>query len=93
MRKEINSLCTKDERNKYGTQWGLVEGEEPALATISPALDLIITRPSDPPHLEFSGISRIMHKTLIKAILTPKTSIIYSAELRKFPFPPGWSRL
>jgi hypothetical protein len=93
MRKEMNGRRTKDEKNKYGTRWGLAEGLEPALAAIAPALDLIATRPSDPPHSEFGGISRMMHEMLIEAILTLKAGSEYSAQLRKFPFPLGWARL
>ena len=59
------------------------------LTRISPALDIIQTRPSDPAHLEYGGISRQAHSLLVTEILNPSGQTAYLNELRKFPFPPG----
>ena len=41
----------------------------PALQLMTPALDLVISRPSDPAHSEYGGISRLMHTLLLDSIL------------------------
>ncbi|KAI9875527.1 MAG: hypothetical protein M1830_008388 [Pleopsidium flavum] len=73
-------------------EWGMKEKPSP-LEKISPALDIIQTRPLDPAHSELAGISRALQRLLFSAILTQAGQQAYVAELRIFPFPPGWGRL
>ena len=89
MRSDMNALRTKGERERYATRWGL-DTEEPCLVKISPALDLILSRPGDPAHSEYTGI---MYNMLLDTILTPAAAKSYAAILRSFPFPPGWPRV
>ena len=94
MRAEMNGLNSKLARNKYGTNWGLnPEPANPPLVQISPALDLILSRPAEPAHSEYGGISTPSHDTLIQAFLTKPASKEYNTHLRTFPFPPTWARL
>jgi hypothetical protein len=92
MRKGMNELRTKTDKNTRATKWGLAV-DEPPLPQISPALDLILTRPADTAHSEYNGISRMMHELLIQGILTPTATKAYGRRLRQFPFPKGWGRL
>jgi hypothetical protein len=92
MRNDMNALRTKAMREKYASTWGL-DVEEPCLAKISPALDLILSRPGDPAHSEYNGLTRIMHNILLDTILTPAAAKSYAAVLRSFPFPPSWPRI
>lgn len=88
----MESLPTKEARTAYGTLYGMLPDPTP-LSRISPAADLVLSFPPDPPHSECNGISRMMHEILVDAILTTKGKFEYSDRLRKFAFPPGWSRL
>jgi hypothetical protein len=44
MRKEMMALNTVKKQEKYATNWGISQ-QIPSLQKISPALDLIMTRP------------------------------------------------
>ncbi|KAI1131426.1 hypothetical protein F5Y10DRAFT_262185 [Nemania abortiva] len=92
MQKMMQGLRSEAAKEAYGKQWGLSD-PSPALATISPALDLIVSRPMDPAHSEFSGLSTLAHYLLRDGILTKDASLEYALQLRVFPFPPGWQRL
>jgi hypothetical protein len=92
MRDHMNALRTKTARAAFAQTWGL-DTDNPPLLTISPALDIILTRPGDPAHSEYKGLSRLLHTLLLDEILTSPAKISYAAELRKFPFPPGWPRV
>lgn len=92
MRKEMGSITVKVRQAKYGSNTGLAVGQ-PSLVTISPALDIIRSRPSDPAHSEYGGITKLLHILLMNAILTPVAQKEYTAVLRSFPYPSGWSRL
>lgn len=92
MRKELTSLKTKTKQIAYGRDTGL-SVESPSLVTISPALDIILSRPSDPAHSEYGGVTKLAHLLLMNAILTPTGQMKYGVVLRGFPYPPGWSRL
>jgi hypothetical protein len=78
--------------DRYGKQWG-ISSEKIPLVSISPALDLILSRPADPAHSEYNGLSKQMHELLVEAILSVSAAKLYAAKLSKFPFPPGWGRL
>jgi len=93
MRNDIDALRTKALRETYGKIWGIdPDPASMALSKISPALDLIQTRPSDPAHSEYNGLSNMMHSVLLEAILTAPAANAYAAVLRSFPFPPRWPR-
>jgi hypothetical protein len=92
MRKELNSKPTNAKTNAYAAQWGLGT-TNPALADISPALDLIMSRPPDPAHSEYQGITELMHTLLLGGILSEAGKEAYARNLRTWPFPPGWGRL
>lgn len=92
MRKHVSTLRTMREKAEYCRNNGL-DLDSPPLLALSPALDLILTRPSDPAHSEYAGVSKQLHALLINVILTKAGTQRYGIELRKFPFPPGWSRL
>jgi hypothetical protein len=64
--------------------------EPPALTQISPALDILLSRPGDPAHSEYKGLSNLMHSLLLDSVLTISATRSYAALLRSFPFPPTW---
>ncbi|KAH0021137.1 hypothetical protein KCU78_g6244, partial [Aureobasidium melanogenum] len=78
--------------DKFARDWGL-DTTSPVLHKLCPALDLIVTRPADPAHSEYNGISKLLHHLLIETILTKNAAKEYSNVLRSFPFPPGWAHL
>jgi hypothetical protein len=90
MRKEMASKSLA-ERAEYSTKWGL--DVAPVLQTITPALDLVLSRPFDLAHSEYQGLSQLMHELLKDTILTAKGLEEYYVTLRQHPFPPGWARL
>jgi hypothetical protein len=80
-------------REKYASKWGL-DTSHPPLIDITPALDIILSRPGDPAHSEYSGQSKRLHELLIEGILSPKAVKSYATFLRTtFPFPPTFARL
>src|SRR4029077_19371755 len=91
MRKVLESHGTIRARENYATKWGLDSHERAAaLAEITPALDIILSRPGDPAHSEYQGLTRMMHNLLLDTLLTPQAAREYAAVLRRFPFPPNW---
>lgn len=91
MRDKMRSL-SKTNQSAYSTSTG-IGVSPPPLVTISPSLDLILTRPSDPAHSEYAGITKQLHLLLMNAILTIPCQKQYADELRKFRYPSGWGRL
>jgi len=85
---------TTNQRAKasVASQYGF-NTESPSLQTISPALDIILSRPSNLAHSEFGGIAKLAHQLLIDAVLTKSAAQSYARTLRSFPFPPDWARL
>lgn len=61
----------------------------PALYQLSPALDIILSRPADLAHSEYNGLSQLMHNLLIKAELLLVAQIEYAKLLRNFLLPAG----
>ncbi|KAI1097192.1 hypothetical protein F4804DRAFT_352027 [Jackrogersella minutella] len=92
MRKCMANQSSNAKTKGYATQWGLAE-TEPALPLISPALDLILSRPPDPAHSEYQGLTELMHSLFIDRILQESGRQSYARTLRLWPFPPGWQRL
>lgn len=56
------------------------------LQLISLALDIIVTRPTDPAHSEYGSISNLLYKLLLNAILKPAAQTEYARVLRSFLF-------
>lgn len=92
MHQKMNSIKAAGHREQYGTQWGISD-PHPPLETISPALDLILTRPPDAAHSEYGGLTNALHLLLRDAVLTKPSRFEYAAVLRSWPFPPGSQRL
>ncbi|KAI8171048.1 hypothetical protein KHU50_005759 [Colletotrichum sp. SAR 10_65] len=94
MRKEMESKGTKTATKAFASQWGLGEGQlAPTLAQLSPALDLIMSRPPDPAHSEYQGMSELMHNTLLDRVLSESGRLAYNEKLRYWPMPVGWEGL
>ena len=94
MREDLDALPTRAAREAYGTQWGIdPDPTSMALTSIAPALDIVQSRPGDPAHSEYQGLSNMLHSLLLEAILTPSATKEYSAVLQAFPFPPSWPRV
>ena len=92
IRKGIDKLRFKGDKETVTRRWGMTL-KAPSLVNISPALDIITSRPGDPAHSEYNGMSRMSHEILLTGILTPPSGKAYSRALRQFPFPKGWARL
>lgn len=69
MRRHVGTLRTMREKAEYCQNNGMGM-DNPPLVTLSPALNLILSRPSDPAHLEYAGISKQLHLLLVNTILT-----------------------
>ena len=86
------SLPSKNQQEKFATKRGMVV-EAPMLSIITPALDLLRTRPADTAHSEYGGLTKMLHMLLVDQVLTPTGMTQYAKTLRIFPSPPGWKRL
>ncbi|KAI9749166.1 MAG: Glutathione reductase [Chaenotheca gracillima] len=92
LRRQADNKTTIASKQRFCTEWGLQDNQTP-LVDIFPALDIIRSRPADPAHSEYAGMSKQGQVILLETILTNDAQIEYAALLRRFPFPPGWSRL
>lgn len=93
MRHEMDHhLTLKRDKTAYGTQWGVSE-VRPSLFDISPAADIVLTRPPDPAHSEYKGLAGSVHELLIDGLLTNKAKKEYTVVLRTWPFPASWPHL
>lgn len=93
MRKDMETIGkTKVVKENYAKKWGL-DTAHPVLVDISPALDIILSRPGGPAHSEYQGLSCLMHNLLPDTVLTNAAGREYATKLRSFPFPPGWPRV
>lgn len=93
MRAHMDSQTSQAQRNTYSKSTGLLPETGVPLAQLTPALDLVLSRPNDPAHSEFGGLSELMHGLLMESILTVPATSEYCQLLRRFPFPPGWAHL
>lgn len=92
MRRQLNAIEQPRAREAKGTELGMLPGSI-SLDFIAPALDVVVTRPSDPAHSELQGMTRRLHEILTEGILTPKALISYANFLRtQIPLPLGWNR-
>jgi hypothetical protein len=51
--------------------------EAPPLRLITPALDLVLSRPTDPAHSEFGGITKLFYLLLLDAVFTKQSALVY----------------
>ena len=91
-RYEMQAMKSVSKRENFAKQWGLLP-EAPSLFKITPALDIINTRPSDPAHSEYAGMCKQAHQLLLETVLTPTGINLYATVLRRWPFAPGFARL
>lgn len=94
IREDIDNLPTNAVRQVYG----VTQGINPDLGLIALfklllALNIVLSRLGDPAYLEYQGLSSIMYKLLIEAILTLSAAKEYRAILRSFPFLPSQLRV
>lgn len=73
MRKELERTMAinKGQAEAYAVQFGLSVERTP-LTALAPALDIILSRSSDPAHSEFQGITKQMHFLLMRLRLAIK---------------------
>ncbi|KAL9593508.1 MAG: hypothetical protein Q9219_007519 [cf. Caloplaca sp. 3 TL-2023] len=79
-------------RHQFFQSMGMRKDQSP-LVDLTPALDILRSRPFDAAHSEYAGIAKQAQQVLFEAILTPTAQDEYCSELRRFPFPPSWARL
>lgn len=91
-RRYINSLGTQKARDEYSVRQGIDVGIV-LLQLISLALDIIVTRPTDPAYSKYGSISQLLYKLLLDAILKLAALVEYTRVLRGFQFPLGQARL
>ncbi|ROW07924.1 hypothetical protein VMCG_03429 [Cytospora schulzeri] len=92
MQTMMTDLPNQDIKDSFGVQWG-INNPQPPLQLISPALDLVMTRPMDAAHSEYNGLTNLMHILLKDGILKPEAREEYALALRVWKFPPNAKRL
>jgi hypothetical protein len=96
-RRHAGSLDTISATREFRSQNGLDEDTNlmPVLMSLFPALDIICTRPTDPAHSEFAGLSRVLLSLLLQddGLLTAAALDNLNEIFQIFQFPPGWARL
>ena len=94
LRAHLKSLPTKYQRKLFCERTALGMNDQGApLQSVSPALDVILTRPGDPAHSEFGGITKLLHSMLLDVVLTEAAKREYNGILRTYRFPPDWRHL
>ncbi|SMR43431.1 unnamed protein product [Zymoseptoria tritici ST99CH_3D1] len=63
------------------------------LERINPAGDRVMGVPSDAPHSEGNGLTKMAFQILNEHVFTDSAMLEFSQRMRTFPFPPGWGRL
>lgn len=87
MRKDIDSLPTKKQRDEYSAKWGMdLDPLSIVLSTIALARNLIQSVPPKVGHSELQGLIRMLYNLLLDSVLIPKGSKDYAKTLRTFPF-------
>lgn len=86
------SMTATTTRTKFARTFGM-DPNPPTIYIISPALDMIVSKPSEPVYSELNGISGIAHGLLVNNILTTEAKFTYAEQLRSIVFPLGWQRL
>ncbi|KAI0991291.1 hypothetical protein K3495_g16896 [Podosphaera aphanis] len=91
LREEMASMTTA-ERVKMCRNYGI--SDTPSyLETLAPELDTILSRPIDPMHSEFLGLSRRLYALIADKILQTKAFPVFTSVFRKIQLPVGWSRI
>lgn len=80
---EARDINTKAKVKLYSQQFRMAPNPL-ALYQLSLALDIILSRPADPAHLEYNGLLQLLHNLLIKAELSLAAQIEYTKLLRNF---------
>ncbi|KAF1816009.1 hypothetical protein P152DRAFT_388332 [Eremomyces bilateralis CBS 781.70] len=78
-RASIRSRPNKIQRKITADKLGM-EAEDPALMKLSPALDLVLSRPPDPFHSELNGITKLTHLLWNGDLLTKKAAAEYERQ-------------
>ena len=91
-RKEGQNILASGERDEFWRSHGL-QPEPCYLQTLTPALDLVLSRAFDTPHSEWKGLGRLLQDLLFEVILTPSAQRKYSSAFRKFLTPSHWPRI
>ena len=78
-------------QSAYSTSTGL--HVDAAIPRLAPALDIVLSRPSDPAHSELGGLTMLAYQLFMETILETQARPSYNKMLRAFPFPPGWSHI
>ncbi|ELR04371.1 hypothetical protein GMDG_06740 [Pseudogymnoascus destructans 20631-21] len=79
------------QRRTWLQKWGLTS-DDPVLFKLSPALNIITTRPADVAHSEYNGQGKQAQELLMKAILSASGLQRYAKEFARFPSPARWDR-
>ena len=77
LRKYAESLPTKKEFKEFCVKWGLAENLTP-LVKMTPALDVIKSRPADPAHSEYAGMAKLCPTLLLKQRRSMQQSFVGS---------------
>jgi hypothetical protein len=91
-RQQAEKMASSKHREEFLASHGL-STEQPALQSITPALDLTLSRPPDPAHSEYYGIIRKLYPMLYKKILFKRAASDFTMVFQRFPLPPGWGRI
>ena len=86
-RSEMNATRSTAKREEFASRWGL-STTEPALFKMTPALNIILTRPANPAHSEYGGMCKHMHTLLMETILITAGAHNYATVLRRWLFAP-----
>ncbi|KAI5806056.1 hypothetical protein EDC01DRAFT_626159 [Geopyxis carbonaria] len=93
LRKEALTMQSKKARETILQASGMKDGEAAPIHIIAPALDVIRSAPSDPPHADCQGIGRMSQTLLILYALLPKYQTEYANAMCKIVHPPGWPKI
>ena len=91
-REDAQELDTGAEKRRFTEDTG-IRMEPPAIAKLTPTLDLIQSRAYDAPHSEWRGLGRILQGFLMTSILSKRGATAYLKAFQHFPFPAGWKRI
>ncbi|OAF59083.1 hypothetical protein VC83_04343 [Pseudogymnoascus destructans] len=89
--REHGDKLSATKRKAWFQEWSMRD-TKPALFKISPALDIVLSRPADVCHSEFAGMGKQSQLLLITAILSKSRLQRYFQEFICFPSPAGWGK-
>ena len=82
-REEISNLRSTVKREAFASQWDL-SSIEPTLFKTALALDIIITRLSDPAHSEYRGICEQLHTLLSETKFLLRELLVFGSLVKRF---------